>query len=77
MHIQKRYNDFFTLREHLTMTFPLSDASIPPLPPKGVVAKFRPNFLERRKKGLQYFLNCVVLNPEFSRAPVMKEFLFG
>ena len=50
---------------------------MPQLPLKGVVAKFRPKFLERRKAGLQYFLNCVLLNPEFSRSPVLKEFLFG
>lgn len=59
------------------MTFPLSEASLPALPPKGVFMKFKSNFLEKRKKGLQYFLNCVLLNPEFSKAPVMKEFLFG
>jgi len=76
------------------MTFPLSEASMPPLPPKGVVSKFRPQFLEHRRIGLQYFLkyvdvsappahcraltppSCVLLNPEFSSSPVMKDFLF-
>lgn len=41
------------------MTFPLSEASMPPLPPKGVVSKFRPKFLEQRRIGLQYFLKYV------------------
>lgn len=74
--LRKRYAEFDALRQHLIMTFPLSEASMPPLPPKGVVSKFRPKFLEQRRVGLQYFLNCIILNPEFSSSPVMKDFLF-
>jgi hypothetical protein len=74
------------------MTFPLSEASMPPLPPKGVISKFRPKFLEKRRVGLQYFLkyellnpchqtiltrhSCILLNPEFASSPVLKQFLF-
>ncbi|KAJ5475126.1 hypothetical protein N7539_008192 [Penicillium diatomitis] len=39
--------------------------------------KFRPKFLETRRVGLEYFLNCVLLNPEFSSSPIVKDFLFG
>lgn len=58
-----------------------------------LAAKFRPRFLERRKAGLSYFLkyvfdalpktladieiSCVLLNPEFSGSPVLKDFLFS
>ncbi|ELR10017.1 PX domain-containing protein ypt35 [Pseudogymnoascus destructans] len=76
IHLRKRYSEFDTLRRNLLMTFPLSEASMPPLPPKGVVSKFRPKFLDQRRIGLQYFLNCILLNPEFSSSPVMKDFLF-
>ncbi|CAI6278395.1 unnamed protein product [Periconia digitata] len=40
-------------------------------------ARFRPRFLERRRVGLAYFLNCILLNPEFAGSPVLKEFLFS
>lgn len=55
INLRKRYSEFDTLRRNLLMTFPLSEASMPPLPPKGVVSKFRPKFLDQRRVGLQYF----------------------
>ncbi|EJT74489.1 hypothetical protein GGTG_08329 [Gaeumannomyces tritici R3-111a-1] len=77
MNIRKRYSEFDDLREKLMITFPNFEAAVPALPPKSVIAKFRPKFLEKRRSGLQYFLNCILLNPEFSGAPVLKEFLFS
>jgi len=74
--IRKRFSEFDDLREKLLQTFPFSEAAMPPLPPKSVISKFRPKFLENRRVGLQYFLNCILLNPEFSGSPVLKEFLF-
>jgi hypothetical protein len=44
------------LRDKLLQTFPLSEAAMPPLPPKGVISKFRPKFLEQRRVGLSYFM---------------------
>ncbi|KAG4430242.1 hypothetical protein IFR05_014268 [Cadophora sp. M221] len=77
MRIRKRYSEFDDLRDKLLQTFPNSKAAMPPLPPKSVISKFRPKFLENRRSGLQYFLNCILLNPEFSGSPVLKEFLFS
>jgi len=77
MRIRKRYSEFDDLRDKLLQTFPNSKAAMPPLPPKSVISKFRPKFLENRRTGLQYFLNCILLNPEFSGSPVLKEFLFS
>ncbi|KAF1959055.1 Phox-like protein [Byssothecium circinans] len=77
MKIIKRYSEFDDLREKLVKSFPHAAASMPPLPPKSVVSRFRPRFLERRRVGLAYFLNCVLLNPEFAGSPVLKEFLFS
>jgi len=74
--IRKRYSEFDDLRHKLLQTFPNSTAAMPLLPPKSVISKFRPRFLENRRAGLQYFLNCILLNPEFSGSPVLKEFLF-
>ncbi|KAH7391429.1 PX domain-containing protein [Cadophora sp. MPI-SDFR-AT-0126] len=77
MRIRKRYSEFDDLRDKLLQTFPNSKAAMPPLPPKSVISKFRPKFLESRRAGLQYFLNCILLNPEFSGSPVLKDFLFS
>ncbi|KAM7196132.1 Phox homologous domain containing protein [Naviculisporaceae sp. PSN 640] len=76
MNIRKRYSEFDDLRRRLVQTFPNFEAAVPVLPPKSVISKFRPKFLEKRRAGLQYFLNCILLNPEFSGSPVLKEFLF-
>jgi hypothetical protein len=77
MNIRKRYSEFDDFRYRLVQTFPGFEAAVPALPPKSVISKFRPRFLEKRRAGLQYFLNCILLNPEFSGSPVLKEFLFA
>ncbi|KAH8905939.1 Phox-like protein [Coniochaeta sp. PMI_546] len=77
MNIRKRYSEFDDFRARLIQTFPNFEAAVPVLPPKSVISKFRPRFLEKRRAGLQYFLNCILLNPEFSGSPVLKDFLFS
>lgn len=77
MHIRKRYSEFDDFRNNLIQSFPDFEAALPPLPPKSVISKFRPRFLDKRRAGLQYFLHCVLLNPEFSGSPVLKDFLFS
>ncbi|KAI1091619.1 Phox-like protein [Rostrohypoxylon terebratum] len=77
INIRKRYSEFDDFRWRLIRTFPNFEAAVPELPPKSIVSKFRPKFLEKRRAGLQYFMNCVLLNPEFSGSPVLKEFLFS
>ncbi|PYH47671.1 uncharacterized protein BP01DRAFT_291085 [Aspergillus saccharolyticus JOP 1030-1] len=75
--VRLRYSEFDDLRQRLIISFPHAKNALPPLPPKSVIFKFRPKFLESRRVGLEYFLNCVLLNPEFSSSPIVKEFLFG
>ncbi|KAJ4394025.1 hypothetical protein N0V93_003242 [Gnomoniopsis smithogilvyi] len=77
MNIRKRYSEFDDFRRDLIRTFPSFEAAVPLLPPKSVISRFRPRFLEKRRAGLQYFLNCILLNPEFSGSPVLKDFLFA
>ncbi|KAH9879419.1 hypothetical protein J1614_002859 [Plenodomus biglobosus] len=77
MKIRKRYSEFEDLRAKLAQTFPQAAGSLPQFPPKSVISRFRPRFLEKRKQGLSFFLNCVLLNPEFAGSPVLKEFLFS
>ncbi|KAJ5455697.1 uncharacterized protein N7458_003961 [Penicillium daleae] len=75
--VRMRYSEFDDLRQRLESAFPHAKSALPALPPKSVLFKFRPKFLESRRIGLEYFLNCVLLNPEFSSSPVVKDFLFG
>ncbi|KIW04072.1 uncharacterized protein PV09_04889 [Verruconis gallopava] len=75
--IRRRYSEFDRLRNNLVKTFPHAGAALPEIPPKSLVHRFQPKFLEKRKIGLAHFLNCVLLNPEFTGSPVVKEFLFG
>ncbi|KAH8725356.1 Phox homologous domain-containing protein [Phaeosphaeriaceae sp. PMI808] len=77
MKIRKRYSEFEDLHQKLIQTFPHAVSSMPQFPPKSVISRFRPRFLERRKQGLSYFLNCILLNPEFAGSPVLKDFLFS
>ncbi|EXJ74039.1 uncharacterized protein A1O5_02333 [Cladophialophora psammophila CBS 110553] len=77
MTIRKRYSEFDELRAKLVKAFPQSTkSSLPPLPPKSAIYKFRPKFLEKRREGLAYFLNCVMLNPEYAGSPIVKDFIF-
>jgi len=75
--IRKRYSEFDELRNDLLTAFPHSAASIPDLPRKSVISRFRPRFLEQRRTGLAHFLNCVILNPEFAGSPILKDFIFS
>ncbi|KAL2854244.1 Phox homologous domain-containing protein [Aspergillus pseudoustus] len=72
-----RYSEFDDLRSKLVASFPHAKNALPSLPPKSVIFKFRPKFLDSRRVGLEYFLNCVLLNPEFASSPIVKDFLFG
>lgn len=74
---RKRYSEFVTLREQLRSTFPNFTAALPELPPKSVVSKFRPSFLEKRRKGLEYFLSCVLLNPQYCGTPIVRSWIFS
>ncbi|KIW20119.1 hypothetical protein PV08_00694 [Exophiala spinifera] len=77
MVIRKRYSEFDELRSRLIKAFPHStNSSLPPLPPKSAIYKFRPKFLEKRRQGLAYFLNCVMLNPEYAGSTIVKDFIF-
>ncbi|KAL2374528.1 PX domain-containing protein [Blastomyces gilchristii SLH14081] len=77
MVVRMRYSEFDDLRSKLAAAFPHAKSALPQLPPKSAIFKFSPKFLETRRVGLAYFLNCVLLNPEFSGSPILKEVLFS
>ncbi|KAK2741888.1 PX domain-containing protein ypt35 [Myotisia sp. PD_48] len=76
MVVRMRYSEFVELRNKLADAFPHAKKAMPELPPKSVIFKFSKKFLETRRVGLAYFLNCVLLNPEFAGSPILKETLF-
>lgn len=56
MNVRKRYSEFDHFRSRLVKSFPNFEAAVPRLPPKSLISKFQPRFLEKRRAGLQYFL---------------------
>ncbi|KAF9004397.1 hypothetical protein BDQ17DRAFT_1355021 [Cyathus striatus] len=61
IHLLKRYTDFSRLHTTLLRTLPPSlHPHVPALPPKAPLARFRPVFLDRRRRMLQFWLACCV-----------------
>lgn len=50
---------------------------LPKLPPKQVVGKFRPAFVEKRRRELEYFLEWVVAHPIMGDSPVVVQWFLG
>ncbi|ODV91623.1 hypothetical protein CANCADRAFT_42259 [Tortispora caseinolytica NRRL Y-17796] len=75
----KRYSEFCDLRssllEELEQSEPRSIPTLPQLPPKAMISRFRPDFLEKRREGLEYFLTCVLLNPVFANTDSVRRWL--
>ena len=62
--VQRRYSDFIWLRDSLNAIFPME--VLPYLPKKKITNKrFEKNFIEKRQKGLQKFLNDILKNEKF------------
>lgn len=51
--------------------------SIPPLPPKNPLSRFRPAFLDRRRRLLQYWLANILLHPEIGGVDVVKKWVIN
>ncbi|KAF9121670.1 hypothetical protein BGW39_010352 [Mortierella sp. 14UC] len=50
---------------------------MPKLPPKKVVGKFHPAFVEKRRRELEYFLEWVVAHPVMGDSPVVVQWFLG
>ncbi|EIW78868.1 Phox-like protein [Coniophora puteana RWD-64-598 SS2] len=65
IHAHKRYSAFEQLYLALRRYLPNHQQHfIPPLPPKSPFAKYRPAFLDQRRRQLQYWLSSILLHPE-------------
>ncbi|KAJ7302500.1 Phox homologous domain-containing protein, partial [Mycena albidolilacea] len=65
IHAHKRYSDFVVLETELLRTLPrASRPSVPELPPKAPLARYRAAFLARRRRALEHWLAAVLLHPD-------------
>ncbi|KAI7851384.1 hypothetical protein BDC45DRAFT_516411 [Circinella umbellata] len=76
--VRRRYQDFIWLHDALELEFPI--CIVPPLPEKHRLGyingeRFSPEFLERRRWGLQWFLNRVANHPLLQKAQCTRIFL--
>lgn len=72
--LRKRFSEIFDMREALKKEFPQHRMEIPALPAKSMFQHFNKTFLQSRRRGLEYFFQCVFLNPLFASSKVLKEF---
>ena len=72
--VRRRYSDFTLLRQILCKYYP--KMLIPPLPEKKLGNKrFKPDFIERRMKFLQIFIDDVIKNESFKANEALTFFL--
>ncbi|OSD00136.1 Phox-like protein [Trametes coccinea BRFM310] len=76
VHALKRYSAFAQLYARLKATLPANQhAYVPSLPPKAPLAKFRPTFLDRRRRLLQHWLSAILLHPEIGGCQAVREWV--
>ncbi|KAK0498404.1 Phox homologous domain-containing protein [Armillaria luteobubalina] len=65
IHCHKRYSSFVQLESALRRTLPRNQQHfLPRLPPKAPLARYRPAFLDQRRRMLQYWLSSILLHPD-------------
>ncbi|KAF8311509.1 hypothetical protein DL93DRAFT_2083283 [Clavulina sp. PMI_390] len=76
IHIHKRYSAFDRLYESLMTYLPRGLSSqVRKIPPKAAFARFRPVFLEKRRRLLQDWLMGVMLHPDLGGNKLVKEWV--
>ncbi|QRW03379.1 hypothetical protein RhiLY_02378 [Ceratobasidium sp. AG-Ba] len=76
IHLHKRYNSFVKLHRSLRRTLPPDVVhSIPSLPPKNALAKYRPAFLDSRRRKLQTWLATVLMHPDMGGCPAIRQWI--
>eukprot|EP01134_Creolimax_fragrantissima_P006964 CFRG6964T1 len=72
--IYRRYSDFYNLHSKLSSHF--SNILLPPLPPKRyLLDNFDPQFIDKRRKGLQNYLKFVLNNRILAHSDIVFGFL--
>lgn len=73
--LRKRFSEFETLHHLLLKQYPEHSVDVPSLPEKSVLRNFNAEFLNKRRKGLDWFLNSIFLNPHLSNTDILKSFI--
>ncbi|TNY19350.1 hypothetical protein DMC30DRAFT_417953 [Rhodotorula diobovata] len=80
--IHKRYSAFVRLRADLLQSNSAFRGHVPRLPPKSsfgtldfVQPKYRPSFLDKRRKLLAFWLSTVLLHPVVGGSPVVRQWV--
>ncbi|OCH85116.1 Phox-like protein [Obba rivulosa] len=76
IHAHKRYSSFVQLYDTLRASLPESQRHfVPQLPPKFPLAKYRPSFLDHRRRLLQHWLSAVLLHPDIGGCQAVREWV--
>ncbi|KAH9931914.1 Phox homologous domain-containing protein [Fomitopsis serialis] len=76
IHVHKRYSAFAELYARLRARLPQSHQRfISPLPPKSPLSKFRPSFLDQRRRLLQHWLSSILLHPDIGGCEILREWV--
>ncbi|TCD67185.1 hypothetical protein EIP91_000411 [Steccherinum ochraceum] len=76
MHAHKRYSDFAELHARLRSSLPqYQQRFLPSMPPKSPLAKFRPAFLESRRRLLQHWLSSILLHPDIGGCKAVRDWI--
>jgi len=76
IHAHKRYSAFEKLRDTLMVELPRSLSShIPSLPPKSALARYRPAFLDRRRRRLEQWIGAVLLHPDIGGCVTVRDWV--
>ena len=76
IHTLKRYSAFVELHSLLMRSLPDTlRRQITPLPSRSPLAKYRPAFLDKRRRMLQQWLTSVLLHPEIGGCTAVREWI--
>ena len=70
---RKRYSDFEWLRNILNVIY--TNQVIPPMPKKNYKNRFNEDFISKRMRGLEKFLQGLVIHPVIKHSEILSDFL--
>jgi len=78
IHAHKRYNGFVQLDAALRRSLPRHQQEyVPRLPPKAPFARYRPVFLDHRRRQLEYWLSAVLLHPDVGASKAVRQWIMN
>ena len=75
--VHRRFSSFVALHKQLLAERPEYTRALPPLPPRatGLLHKYAPKHLETRRKGLQHWLEAVMLDARWAECSCLQEWI--